>query len=447
MTRLASAADGTARLRRKVVVTGLGMTTPIGGDAASTWRSLINGTSGIRLLDEPWVEHLPTRLAAPATLGARGPVDHKQWRALDRCGQLAVTAAAEAWSDAGLSGPVQAKRLAVTMSTAVGGVTSLVTAYDTLFSRGWRRVNPHSLTMLMANGPAAAVGLLVGATADVSATVSACASGAEAIAVAANRIRDGHIDVAIAGGAEAPLHPAIMAGLSAMRMLSTRTGDPAAACRPYDADRDGLVLGEGAGVLVLEAEDHAAQRGAPIYAELAGAAVTFDGYHMSAPEPSGRGAAAAIVASLNDAGIAAEEVTLVTSGAASTVAGDAAEARALASVFGDVAATPAVTALKSMTGHSLGAAGAIECAATILAMHHATAPATLNFDRSELDIPIDIVRGKPRRLGQDDIVAVKSSSGFGGHNVALTFRCGSTTVRSDQKKIFLFRTYVGTPRR
>jgi 3-oxoacyl-[acyl-carrier-protein] synthase II len=395
------------------------MTTPLGPDAATTWHAMLRGTSGVRLLDEPWVERLPTRLAAPALLdSANGPVEHKQWRAMDRCEQLAVTATAEAWRDAGLDHyPIN--RLAVTISTAVGGIMSLVSAYDTLLARGWRRVNPHSAPMLMANGPAAAVGLLVHAT-DVNATVSACASGTEAIAVAANRIRDGHIEIAVAGGAEAPLHPAAMGPFAAMRVLSTRMDDPAAASRPYDANRDGLIVAEGAGVLILEAEEHALRRGDRVYAELAGVATAFDGYHMVAPEPSGRGMASALRASLADARASAAEVTLVTAGAASTIAGDAAEARALATVFGQVA--PAVTALKSLTGHSLGAAGAIECVATVLAIHHATAPATRNFERSELGLPLDIVQGLPRLLSGTEIIAVKSSSGFGGHNIALTFR-------------------------
>ncbi|MPZ28229.1 MAG: beta-ketoacyl-ACP synthase II [Micromonosporaceae bacterium] len=409
--------------RRRVVVTGLGATTPLGGDVTSTWQAMLRGDNGIRRLSEPWVDQVPIPLGAPV-LREPGPgLSPVQRRRIDRCGQLAVTAAQEAWSDAGFDGTAVAPdRTGVAISTAMGGISTLIGGYETWKARGWRRIHPAAIPMAMANAPAAVVGLLLGARAGIHAMVSACASGAHAIATAADMIRAGHADVVVTGGADAPLHPLVLSGFATMRALSQRVSEPAAASRPYDAGRDGFVLGEGAGVLVLEAEEHASRRGARVYAELAGVGITSDAYHLAHPEPTGVVNATAIRTSLAAAGVTAAEVEHVNANATSTVPGDAAEARALASVFGEAAGGPAVSANKSMTGHTLGAAGAIESIATVLAIRDGVAPATANFARPDRDVAIDVVHGAPRPLGGSEIVALKNSTGFGGHNVAITFR-------------------------
>jgi 3-oxoacyl-[acyl-carrier-protein] synthase II len=414
---------GAGHERRQVVVTGLGATTPIGGDVASTWNAMLRGDSGVRLLDSPWVKDVPIPLGAPVLVEPGAALQPIQRRRLDRCGQLAVTAAVEAWSNAGLDDvPIAPHRIGVVVSTAIGGMTTLINSYETWKTKGWSRIYPLAVPMFMVNGPAAAVGLLLNARAGIHATISACASGTQAIATAAEMIRSGVADVVVAGGADAPLHPLVMSGFAAMRVLSQRVDEPASASRPYDARRDGFVLGEGAGVLVLEAMDHATQRGARIYAELAGVGITSDAYHMVQPDPSGLENAVAIRASLADAGASAADVTHLNANAASTVPGDAAEARALVSVFDGTAGGPAVSANKSMIGHTLGAAGAIESVATVLAIHHGVAPATINFEYPDPGLLIDVVNGRPRTLAGNEVVAVKNSAGFGGHNAALTFR-------------------------
>jgi 3-oxoacyl-[acyl-carrier-protein] synthase II len=276
--------------------------------------------------------------------------------------------------------------------------------------------------MAMGNGSAAAVALLVNARVGVHATVNACSSGTQALVTAADLIRRGDADVVVAGGAEAPLHPMVLSSFAAMRALSQRVDDPASACRPYDAERDGMVLGEGAGILVLESERHARERGARIYAELAGVGISSDAYHMVQPEPNGAGTAMAIRASLDDAGVSPADVAHINANGTATVPGDAAEARAVRAVFGDAGLGPALSATKSMTGHSLGAAGAVESITTILALHHGLVPPTRNFTRLDEDLSVDVVHGTPLKLGSEQIIAVKNSAGFGGHNVALTFR-------------------------
>jgi 3-oxoacyl-[acyl-carrier-protein] synthase II len=409
--------------RRRVVVTGLGATTALGGDVADTWNALLRGDSGVRLLDEPWAKDVPFPLGAPVLVEPGAALQPLQRRRLDRCGQLAVTAAVEAWTDAGLDdAAIAPDRVGVAVSTAMGGIATLVDGYETWKAKGWSRIYPVAIPMMMVNGPAAAVGLLLSARAGVHATVSACASGTEAITTAVRMIRDGQADVVVAGGADAPVHPVVLCGFAVMRALSQRVAEPTLASRPYDAERDGFVLGEGAGVLVLEAQEHARRRGARIYAELAGIGISSDAYHMVQPEPTGLASAAAIRTSLADAGVTAADVAHVNANAASTVPGDAAEARALRSVFGDATTGPAVSANKSMTGHTLGAAGAIEAIATVLTIHHGVVPATVNFGRPDDGVVIDVVHGAPRKLSGNEIIAVKNSAGFGGHNVALTFR-------------------------
>jgi 3-oxoacyl-[acyl-carrier-protein] synthase II len=343
-----------------------------------------------------------------------------QARTLDRVQQFALVAAQEAWADAGRP-EVESERLAVVVSSGIGGVLTLLGQYDVLRERGARRVSPHTVPMLMPNGPAATVGLALGARAGVHAPVSACASGAEAIALGLELIRSGRADVVVAGGSEAAIHALPIAGFAAMRALSMRNDEPDRASRPYDKARDGFVLGEGAGVLVLEAAEHAAARGATVYAELAGAGLSADSHHVAAPEPEGVGAALAISRALTDAAVDPAAITHINAHATSTPIGDLAEARAIRLALGSAADRAPITATKSMTGHLLGAAGAVEALATVLAVRDGVIPPTRNLDDPDDDVDLDVVRVEPRQLA-DPRVAVSNSFGFGGHNVALVFR-------------------------
>ncbi|HET7530097.1 MAG TPA: beta-ketoacyl-ACP synthase II [Mycobacteriales bacterium] len=405
---------------RRVVVTGLGATTPLGGDVPSTWDGLLAGRSGVTRLDAEWAQDLPVRIAAPAAVDPADVLDRVEARTLDRSQQLALVAAREAWRDAGLDDEVEPERLAVAVASGIGGVLTLLAQYDVLRERGARRVSPHTVPMLMPNGPAATVGLDLVARAGVHTPVSACASGAEAIALGLDLLRAGRADVVVAGGTEAAIHALPIAGFASMRALSSREDEPEAASRPYDKGRDGFVLGEGAAVLVLEAAEHAAARGARVYAELAGAGLSADAHHVAAPEPTGAGAARALAIALRDADAQPQDVVHVNAHATSTPLGDVAESLALRSALGAAVDGAPVTATKSCTGHLLGAAGALEAAVTVLSLHHRTAPPTRNLDDPDDEIHLDVVRMAPRPLG--DGVALSNSFGFGGHNVTLAFR-------------------------
>lgn len=413
-----------SRGRPRVVVTGLGETTALGGDVATTWDAMLDGENGIaRLDDEPWAKDLPPLVGGKVRVEPGPALEHQQRRRLSRSAQLAVTAAAEAWRDAGLAdASVHPGRVAVVVSAALGDMSTMISGWEALKTRGWNRVPPLTVAMSMGNGPAAAVSLVVNAQAGVNATVNACSSGTQALATAAALIRRGEVDVVVAGGAEAPLHPLVLGSFSAMRALSRRVDEPAGASRPFDAERDGMVLGEGAGVLVLESERHAYERGARIYAELAGVGISSDAFHMVQPEPNGAGTASAVRSSLADADVRPEEVAHFNANGTSTLPGDAAEARAVQEVFGGAGRGPVVTANKSMLGHGLGAAGAVEAITTVLALHHGVVPPTRNFVHLDEGLTVDVAHGTPRKLESDQVVAVKNSAGFGGHNVALTFR-------------------------
>ncbi len=401
----------------RIAVTGLGATTPLGGDVASNWSALVEGRSGIRTLTEEWVPEMTVHFAG--TLAEEPPLDRVEARKLDRSQQVALVAAREAWADAG-SPELDPLRIGTVIGSGIGGFITLLNAYDTLKERGPSRISPHTVPMLMPNGPAAVVGLEFHAAAGVHTPVSACASGAEAIAVGARMIEDGRADVVIAGGTESPIHQLTMAGFAAMRALSTRNDDPAGASRPYDVDRDGFVMGEGAGVLVLESEAHARSRGARIYAYVVGAGMTADAHHIAQPDPEGRGAARAIRAALAQADASPADVAHINAHATSTPQGDVAEAVAIRGALGDV--QPLVTGTKSMTGHMLGAAGAVEGIYTVLALHHRVVPATLNLHQQDPEIDLDVVHGAPRSLASGDLVALNNSFGFGGHDVAIAFR-------------------------
>jgi 3-oxoacyl-[acyl-carrier-protein] synthase II len=409
----------------RVFVTGLGATTPLGGDIASTWDGLLAGRSGVRRIDDDWAAELPVRIAAPAAVDPADVLDRVEARTLDRSQQLALVAAREAWADAGF-GPdntVDPDRLAVVVASGIGGVLTLLSQYDVLRERGARRVSPHTVPMLMPNGPAATVGLALTARAGVHTPVSACASGAEAIALALDLLRAGRADVVVAGGSEAAIASLPIAGFAAMRALSMREDEPQAASRPYDKARDGFVLGEGAALLVLETEDHARRRGARVYAEIAGAGISADAHHVAAPEPTGAGAARALGLALRDAGLRPDDIAHVNAHATSTPLGDVAEARALHTALGAAANDVSVTATKSCTGHLLGAAGALEAAVTVLSLHHGVVHPTRNLDDPDDDVGLDVVRFEPRPLPRNGRNAALSNSfGFGGHNVTLAIR-------------------------
>jgi len=405
----------------KVVVTGLGATTPIGGDVASTWSGMLAGRSGVRTLTEDWVEQLPVRFAARVAVDPAEVIDRVEARKLDRTAQLALIAAREAWADAGPP-EIDPERLGVVVATGIGGALTLLNSWDTLREKGPRRVSPHAIPMLMPNSAAANVGLEVGAKAGVHTPVSACASGAEAIAYGMQMIRDGRADVVVAGGTEACIHPMPLAAFAAMMALSRRNDEPERASRPYDKGRDGFVFGEGAGIVVLESAEYAARRGARGYAEAAGAGMTSDAHHIAQPDPVGTGAARAMRFALTDAGIEPDQIVHINAHATSTPQGDVAEAQAIEAVLGPAGRRAVVSATKSMTGHLLGAAGAIEAIAVILALRDRKAPPTVNLDDPDDDVRLDIARGEPRALPDGEVAALNNSFGFGGHNVALALR-------------------------
>jgi len=405
---------------QRVVVTGLGATTPLGGDVASTWEGLLAGRSGVKALTEDWVDLLPVSIAAPVAVEPSEVLPVPQTKRMDRSGQFALIAAREAWAHAGAP-EVDPERKGVVIASGIGGVTTLLSAYDTLKERGARRVLPMTVPMLMPNGPAAVVGLELTARAGVHTPVSACSSGAEAIAYAADMIRSGRADVVAAGGTEAAIHVLPLAGFAAMQALSTRNDEPQRASRPYDKGRDGFVLGEGAGVVVLETLEHARARGATIYAEVAGQGITSDAHHMAQPDPVGAGAARAMQEAVRSAGAEPGDVVHINAHATSTPVGDVAEDKAIRAALGDATDGACVSGTKSMTGHLLGAAGAVEAIATILALYHRTAPATTNLEDIDDDVTLDVVRGEPRELPEGGL-GLNNSFGFGGHNVALAFR-------------------------
>ncbi len=406
----------------QVVVTGLGATSPVGGDVPSTWEALLAGRSGVGVLEHEWAEELGTRIAAEVAVEPLEVLDRVKARRLDRSGQFALIAALEAWADAGLDeAEVDAERLAVAIASGIGGVTTLLSNYDTLKAKGPRRVSPLAIPMLMPNGPAAAVGLTFGAKAGVHTPVSACASGNESIALGIDMIRLGRADVVVAGGTEAAIHALPMAAFGQMMALSKRNDEPERASRPWDKGRDGFVLGEGAAVLVLESAEHAAARGARVYAVAAGHGITADSHDIAQPDPSGAGATRAMRKAIADAGLAATDVLHINAHATSTPQGDLAEASAIRQALGEEAAGSVVlSGTKSMTGHLLGAAGALESVATVLAVHHRVVPPTINLEDPE-DLGLDIATA-PRDLPSGDVAALNNSFGFGGHNIAIAFR-------------------------
>ena len=401
-----------------VVVTGLGTTNPLGGDLAATWRALRAGRCAVRLLDEPWAEEyrLAVRVAAPLARDASGTLTPRERRRLDRASQCALLAAREAWAHAG-SPEVDGQRLSVSVSPGMGLVRSVIDTWETLRGGGPRRVLPTAVPALMPNAPAAAVGIELGARGGIHAPVSACASGAEAIAYGADLIALGRADVVVAGGTDAALHPVTVAAFAAMRALSTLAD--VTASRPFAPDRDGFVLGEGAGVLVLESAAHAAGRGAEVLAVLAGTGVTADAFDAARPEPGGAQQERALRLALERGGVEPEQVGHVNAHATSTPLGDLVEARVLARTVPGAA----VSATKSLTGHLLGGAGGLEAALTVMALVEGWVPGTAlpgGIDPVIADLGLDVV-APGGRAAPGLRAAVSTSFGFGGHDVALVF--------------------------
>jgi len=403
-----------------VVVTGLGTINPLGGDAASTWAALHAGTCAIRALEPSWVDdyELPVRIGAPLAIDPAEMLSPRQMRRLDRASQCALLAARQAWEQAGPP-QVAPQRLAVSVSPGMGPVLSVMEAWDALRVKGPRRVLPTAVPALMPNAPAAAVGIELRARAGIHAPVSACASGAEAIAYGADLIALGRADVVVAGGTDAALHPMTVAAFGAMRALSTRNDDPATASRPFAPDRDGFVLGEGAGILVLERAEHAMARRARVLAVLAGSGITADAHDVARPEPSGAEQERALLLALERAGLDAGAIGHVNAHATSTPAGDVVEAGVLARAVPEAS----VSATKSSTGHLLGGAGGLEAVLTVMALRERWAPPTLlpaGVDPELAGLGLDIVGPQGRDLPELE-AAASTSFGFGGHNVALVF--------------------------
>jgi 3-oxoacyl-[acyl-carrier-protein] synthase II len=403
-----------------VVVTGLGATTPLGGDVDSFWTQLLAGTSGVVALTQDWAAGITVRIAAPMAVDPASVLPRVQARRLDRAEQAAIVASAQAWEDAGFTGTASENgldpaRVAVVIGTGIGGVTSLIHQHDIMLEKGPTKVSPLMIPMNMPNGPAAYVGLRVGARAGVHTPVSACASGAEAIAYGLDLIHLGRADVVVVGGTEACIHPLTISGFAQMRAMSSRNDEPERASRPYDKDRDGFVLGEGAGILVLERLSSAQARGREPYAVLGGAGMTSDSYDIVQPDPGGSGQARAAQIAIERAGLSTSDVVHVNAHATSTPAGDMAEADWIAKLLGE---QTVVSATKSMTGHLLGAAGAIEAVATVLSVARDVVPPTINLDDPEDSLAVDVPT-KARELTVT--AALNDSFGFGGHNAALLF--------------------------
>ena len=404
----------------RVAITGLGTVNPLGGDVASTWKAALAGTSTARTLENDWKE----QYGLSVDFACQVPVDpfeilaRPEAKKLDPCGQYSMIAAREAWADAG-SPEVDPTRLGVVVGTGIGGVWTILDQWDLVREKGARRVNPFTVPMLMANSSSAHIELELGAKAGAHTPVSACASGAEAVAVGFDMIRSGRADVVVVGGTEACVHPLPLAGFANIRALSTRVDDPEHASRPYDRDRDGFVLGEGAAILVLESEEHAAARGARVYAHVAGRGMASDAHHISAPSTEGQ--SRAIREAVTDAGVAAKDVVHVNAHGTSTPLGDISELQAVSQALDGVTDQIVVTSTKSMTGHLLGGAGALESVFAALTAHHRIVPPTINIENLDPEAPLRIAANETVQLPEGDIAVLNNAFCFGGHDVALVF--------------------------
>ena len=405
-----------------VVITGFGAITPLGGDAPTTWEGLLAGRSGVHTLKQDWAADMPVRFAAESAVDPETIIDRVEARRLDRSALFALIAGLEAWADAGLGldadNTIDPERLAVVCASGIGGMQSLLGQWDIMNDKGGRRVSPFAIPMLMANAPAANLGLKVKAKAGVHTPVSACASSNEAIAQGLDMLRLGGADIAIVGGTEAVIHPLPIQAFANMQALSRRNDSPETASRPWDTGRDGFVLGEGASLMVIETLEHATARGAKIYGTLAGAGISADAHDIVQPDPTGHGQKSAMLRALADAGLTPRDIVHVNAHATSTPQGDVTEAGSIRQALGDDTSHVVVTGTKSMTGHLLGGAGALETFATMMALVDRKVPGTINIENLEPDLGIDIAT-TVRTLPEGPLAALNNSFGFGGHNVAV----------------------------
>ncbi len=409
----------------EIVITGLGATTPLGGDVASTWAGMLAGRSGVSAITEEWAEELPVKIAAYVKVDPSEVIERVKARRLDRSTQLALIAAQEAWTDAGLDWDaeegtqVDPQRLIVSVASGIGGLHSLLNNWDAHRDKGYRRVSPFTIPMLMANAPAANIGIQVHAKAGVHTPVSACASSNEAISLALDQLRLGRADIAVVGGTEATIHPLPIAAFGQMQAVSRRNDEPERASRPWDVDRDGFVMGEGSAVMVIETLEHAKARGAKVYGTLAGSGITADSHDIVQPDPTGEGQFGAMRKAIADAGLSASDIRHVNAHGTSTPQGDLTEAGSIRTGLGSAVDGCVVTSTKSMTGHLLGGAGALETIAAVLALHDRMVPPTINLENPEPDLGIDIAALTARPLPAGDLAAINNSFGFGGANVAV----------------------------
>ncbi len=409
---------------RRVVVTGLGTINPVGGDVESTWRGLLDGTSGIGPITEIDASDLPSQIAGEIKdFDVEAFMPRRRARRMDRYGQLFWVAAREALDDSGIayeSGDPAAYRAGVVVGTGIGGVATFEEELTTLLEVGPHRLSPFGIPKIIANMAGGQVSIDFNLYGPNTTAVTACAASANAIGDAAAIIARGAADVMLAGGADAAITRFAMGGFAQARALSTRNDDPEGASRPFDASRDGFVMAEGAAALVLEEREHALERGATPYAEVVGYGMSADGYHVTLPRPGGDGAARAMQSALDDAGIAAQQISYVNAHGTSTAANDVTETMAIKTVFGDHAYRVPISSTKSMTGHLLGGAGAIEAVASVLSIRDGVVPPTINLTDPDPECDLDYVPGRARRV--DVQYAMSNSFGFGGHNVVLVFR-------------------------
>jgi 3-oxoacyl-[acyl-carrier-protein] synthase II len=407
---------------RRVVITGLGVVTPLGNDVRSSWEQLVAG----RATAGPITAFDTTGFAVTfaAEVNDFKPtqwIEPKQARRMDRCAQMIVAAAHQARADAGLKIEPECDRVGVSVATAMGGLESFEDACETLIERGPDRVNPFSIPAIIPNMGAARVSIELGTRGPLTSQCTACAASTMAIGDGLDAIRLGRADVVFAGGSEAPITRVAIAGFSAMRALSQRNDDPEHASRPFEAVRDGFVMGEAGAVLVLEELGHATQRGARIYAELVGYGVSSDAQHLTEPDPAGRSQARAMLMAFADAGVSPDQIDYINAHGTSTPLGDASETRAIKRALGEhIARKVAISSTKGATGHSLGAAGAVEALFCTLAIHEGVVPPTINYETPDPECDLDYIPNEAREA--DVGVAVSNSSGFGGHNASIVFR-------------------------
>ncbi|WNQ13700.1 beta-ketoacyl-ACP synthase II [Paenibacillus aurantius] len=408
---------------QRVVITGMGVMTSLGKDLETFWASLMEGKSGVSLVESFDVSEYPTRIAAEIKdFNPEDYMDKREARRMDRFVQFAVVASEKALQDAGLNvkEDTDPERVGVYIGSGIGGLRTWEEQHKILLEKGPKRVSPFFIPMMIANMASGQVSMNTGAKGPNSTSVTACATGTHSIGDSFRLIQHGDADVMICGGAEATISPTGMAGFCALRAMSTRNDEPEKASRPFDVDRDGFVMGEGAGILVLESLEHAQKRGARIYAEVVGYGMSADAHHMTDPSPGGEGAARCMKKAMKDAGLQPEDVDYINAHGTSTGVGDKGETDAVKSVFGEQAYKVPVSSTKSMTGHLLGAAGGVEAVICGLTIVNGIIPPTINLDNPDPECDLDYVPHKPRQA--DVEVAMSNSFGFGGHNATIILK-------------------------